>query len=126
MTNMHKNIISFLLGSSFAYICVWLISIVAALPVPELLQPYNEFVVSYYSNILIAIFAAVLSLIIMFVIRKVFTLFTKQNLFYFALPVVLFLTYLLVFLSFALAPLMFAAIPTLLITALLSNGAQKI
>jgi hypothetical protein len=123
---MHKNIISFLLGSSFAYIFVWLISIVAALPVPELLQPYNEFVVAYYSNILIAIFAAVLSLIIMFVIRKVFTLFTKQNLFYFALPIVLFLTYLLVFLSFALAPLMFAAIPTLLITALLSNGAQKI
>ena len=117
---------SFLLGSSFAYIFVWLISIVAALPVPELLQPYNEFVVSYYSNILIAIFAAVLSLIIMFVIRKVFTLFTKQNLFYFAQPIVLFLTYLLVFLSFALAPLMFAAIPTLLITALLSNGAQKI
>jgi hypothetical protein len=123
---MHKNIISFLIGSSFAYIFVWLISIVAALPVPELLQPSNEFVVAYYSNILIAIFAAVLSLIIMFVIRKVFTLFTKQNLFYFALPIVLFLTYLLVSLSFALAPLMFAAIPTLLITALLSNGAQKI
>ncbi|RHW74575.1 hypothetical protein [Colwellia sp. RSH04] len=126
MTNVHKNIISFLLGSSFAYIFVWLINIVAALPVPELLQPYNEFVVSYYSNILIAIFAAVLSLIIMFVIRKVFTLFTKQNLFYFALPIVLFLTYLLVFVSFALAPLIFAAIPTLLIAALLSNGAQKI
>jgi len=96
------------------------------MPVPEFLQEYNQFVVSYYSNILIVIFAAVLSLIIMFVVRKAFTLFTKQNLFYFALPIVLFLTYLLVFLSFAVAPLMYAAIPTLLIAALISNGAQKI
>jgi len=94
--------------------------------VPEFIRPYNEFVVSYYSNILIFIFAAVLSLIIMFLVRKAFTLFTKQNLFYFALPIVLFLTYLLVFLSFAVATLMYAAIPTLLIAALLSNGEQKI
>ena len=126
MTIVYKNVISFLLGSSFANIFVWLIGVVAAMPVPEFLRPYNEFVVSYYSNILIVIFAAVLSSIIMFVVRKAFTLFTKQNLFYFALPIVLFLTYLLVFLSFAVAPLMYAAIPTLLIAALLSNGAQKI
>jgi hypothetical protein len=67
---VHKNIISFLLGSSFAYLFVWLIGVVAAMPVPEFLQAYNEFVVSYYSNILIVIFTAVLSLIIMFVVRK--------------------------------------------------------
>jgi hypothetical protein len=126
MTIVHKNIISFLLGSSFAYLFVLLIGIVAAMPVPEFLRPYNEFVVSYYSNILIVIFAAVLSLMIMFVVRKAFTLFTKQNLFYLALPIVLFLTYLLVFLNFAVAPLMYAAIPTILIAALLSNGAQKV
>jgi hypothetical protein len=126
MTIVHKNIISFLLGSSFAYLFVWLVGVAAAMPVPEFFQTYNEFVVSYYSNILIVIFAAVLSLIIMFVVRKAFTLFTKQNLFYFALPIVLFLTYLLVFLSFAVAPLMYAAIPTLLIATLISNGAQKI
>jgi hypothetical protein len=126
MTIVHKNVISFLLGSSFAYLFVWLIGVVAAMPVPEFLRSYNEFVVSYYSNILIVICAAVLSLIIMFVVRKAFTLFTKQNLFYFALPIVLFLTYLLVFLSFAVAPMMYAAIPTLLIAALLSNAAQQI
>ncbi len=125
MTNVHKNIISFLLGSSFAYIFVWLSGVVAAMPVPEFLRPYNEFVVSYYSNILIALFASIISLIIVFVVRKAFTLFTKQNLFYFALPIVLFLAYLLVFLSFAVAPLMYAAIPTLLVALLLSNSAQK-
>ena len=79
MTIVHKNVISFLLGSSFAYLFVWLIGVVAAMPVPEILRPYNEFVVSYYSNILIVIFAAVLSFVIMFVVRKAFTLFTKQN-----------------------------------------------
>ncbi len=125
MTKVHKNIISFLLGSSFAYIFVWLSGVVAAMPVPDILRPYNEFVVSYYSNILIALFASILSLIIVFVVRKTFTLFTKQNLFYFALPIVLFLAYLWVFLSFAVAPLMYAAIPTLLVALLLSNSAQK-
>ncbi|MCJ8318725.1 MAG: hypothetical protein MJK12_03775 [Colwellia sp.] len=125
MTIVYKNVISFLLGVSFTYIFIWLVGIVSAMPVPELLQPYNEFVVSYYSNILIVIFAVVLSLIIMLVVRKAFTLFTKQHLFYFALPIVLFLTYLLVFLSFAVTSLWYAAIPTLLIAALLSNGEQK-
>ncbi len=126
MTVVHKNVISFLLGSSFAYIFIWLIGVVAAMPVPEFLRSYNVFVVSYYSNILIVICAAVLSSIIMFVVRRAFTLFTKQNLFYFALPIVLFLTYLLVFLSFAVGPLMYAAIPTFLIAALLTNAAQKV
>ena len=126
MTKVHKNIVSFLLGSSFAYLFVWLIGVVAAMPVPDLLQPYNEFVVSYYSNILIVMFTSVLSLVIILSVRKVFSLFTKQNLFYFALPIVLFSSYLLVFLSFAVTPLMYAAIPTLLVASLLSYSAQKI
>jgi hypothetical protein len=126
MTIVHKNVVSFLLGSSFAYLFIWLNGFVAAIPVPKFIRTYYEFVVSYFSNILIVIFAAVLALIIMVVVRKAFTLFTKQNLFYFALPIVLFLFYLLVFLSFAVAPLMYAAIPTLLIAALLSNGVKNI
>lgn len=126
MTKVHKNIISFILGSSFTYIFVWLISFVAALPVPELLRRYNDFVVSYYSNILIIIFAAISSAIILFAVRKAFTLFTKQNLFYFTLPIVLLFTYLLVFLSFAVAPLMYAAVPTLLVALLLSSSPKRI
>lgn len=123
MTIVHKNIISFLLGSFFAYLFVWLIGFVAAMPTPEILQPYNEFVVSYYSNILTVLFAAVLALTIMFVVRKAFTLFTKQNLFYFILPIILFVTYLFLFLGFAVVPLMYAAIPTILIATLLSKTA---
>lgn len=123
MTIVHKNIISFLLGSFFAYLFVWLIGFVAAMPAPEILQPYNEFVVSYYSNILTVLFAAVLALTIMFVVRKAFTLFTKQNLFYFILPIILFVTYLFLFLGFAVVPLMYAAIPTILIATLLSKTA---
>lgn len=125
MTNVHKNIISSLLGSAFAYIFVWLSGVAVAMPVPEFLRPYNEFVVSYYSNILIVMFASVLSFVIVYAVRKAFTLFTKQNLFYFALPIVLFIAYLLVFFSFAVAPLMYAAIPALLVAFLLSNDAQK-
>ncbi|GHE83538.1 hypothetical protein [Thalassotalea profundi] len=125
MTKVLKNIISFLLGSSFAYIFVWLSGVVVAMPVPEFLRPYKEFVVSYYPNILIVLFASILSLIIVLIVRKAFTLFTKQNLFYFTLPIVLFLASIFVFLSFAVAPIMYAAIPTLLVAVSLSNGAQK-
>lgn len=125
MTNARKNIISFLLGSFFAYIFVWLSGVVAAMPVPEFLRSYNEFVILYYSNILIVLFASFSSLIIVLSVRKAFTLFTKQNLFYFALPIVLFLASMFVFFSFAIAPLMFAAMPTLLVALLLSSSAQK-
>ncbi|QBG36490.1 hypothetical protein [Litorilituus sediminis] len=125
MTNVHKNTISFLLGSSFAYIFIWLSGVVAAMPVPEFLQPYNEFVVPYYSNTLIVLFASILSIIIVLIVRKAFTFISKQNIFYFALPIVLFLVSIFVFLNFAIAPLMYAAIPTLLVALIFSSGAQK-
>jgi hypothetical protein len=125
MTSVHKNAISFILGSSFSYIFVWLSGVVASMPVPDFLRPYNEFVVTYYSNILIVLFASTLALIIVYAVRKAFILFTMQNLFYFALPIILFLVYLLVFMGFAVVPLMYAAIPTLLVALLLSNGVQK-
>jgi len=80
MAIVHKNVVSFLLGSSFTYLFIWLNGFVAAMTVPKFLRSYNKFVVSYFSNILIVIFAAVLALIIMVVVRKAFTFFTKQNL----------------------------------------------
>jgi hypothetical protein len=125
MTIVHKNVISTLLGCAFTYLFVWISSIVAALPTPEFLRAYSEFVVFYYSNILIIVFAAILSLIIMLAVRRAFTIFTKQNLFYFALPIVLFFSCLLVFLGLSFAYLLYAAIPTLLIAMLLTNGVQK-
>ena len=126
MKNAHKNSISFLLGSSFAYIFVWLISVVASMPVPKLLQPYNEFLLSYYSNILTVTFTVILSGVVMLLVRKAFISFTRQNLFYFALPISLFSMYLLVFLNFAVEPLMYAVIPTLSVALLLSSNVQKI
>lgn len=126
MTSIYKNGVSFLLGLAFINLFVWLSSVIAAAPVPEILSAYEAFVVSYYSNILIIISASFLSLLIMFVVRKVFSLFTKQNLFYFSLPIISFLVLLLVFLNFAMAPLFCAAIPTLMIAALLSKNEQQI
>ncbi len=122
MTSLHKNIISFLIGSAVAYTFIWIVSFVAAMPVPELLQPYNEFVVSYYSNIATVCFAAILSAVIILCLRKAFTLFSKQNLFYFALPIVVFSVYLFVFMSFAATPLMYAAVPSVLVAFMLSKS----
>lgn len=121
MTKITTNFISLLLGGAFIYLFIWLTGIVAAIPVPEFLQPYTQFVVSYYSNILIALLSASFSLIIMFAVRQLFTFFTKQNLLYFSVPIILYLSYLAIFFNLLVAPLIVAAIPSLLVTALLIN-----
>lgn len=126
MTRVHKNIISFLLGCLFSYLFLWVSGVGAAAPVPELLRTYSDFSVSYYSNLVIMITAAILASPIMLVVRKTFTFFTKENLFYFALPIVLFLIVILIFMSFAVSPLLYAAVPTLVVAALLTNRVKKI
>jgi len=125
MTNLHKNLISFLLGSFFTYLFVWISGLVASLPVPEFIRSYNEFVVFNYSNILVVMLAAIISVAIMLLVKISFTKFTKQHLFYFALPIALFFAYLLVFFNFVFPPLIYAAIPTLLIATLFSKNINK-
>ncbi|MEW6990786.1 hypothetical protein AADZ91_08865 [Colwelliaceae bacterium 6441] len=120
MITVYKNVFLLLLGSAFINLFVWLSSVVSATPVPEFLRPYPEFVLSYYPNILIILLAAILALSIMLVVRKVFTSFNKQNLFYFSLPIVLFLAFLLTFFNFAIVPVFYAAIPTLLVATTLT------
>ncbi len=125
MTNTYKNIISYFLGSAFCYLFVWFSGIVAAMPVPELLRPYHHFVISYYSNILLVLLAATFSCVVIVGVRKVFSFFTRQNLFYFALPIILFLAYLMAFFSLAVVPLLYAIVPTLLVALLLGIRVEK-
>lgn len=115
MTNVHKNIISFLLGSSFVYLFIWLVGLVAAMPVPEFLRPYNVFVIDYYSKILLVSLSIVLSSVTLLLVRKVFNEFSKQNLGYFSLPIIVFLSYLMVFFSVAVETLIYAALPSILV-----------
>lgn len=124
MSFVHKNVISFLLGSLFSYLFVWLIGIVATAPVPEFLQPYDEFVLLYYSNILTVLISGFLALCTLLVVRKAFTVFSKQNVFYFTLPIVLFIAFLMLLFNFAVITVMLAALPTLLVALLISQGVQ--
>lgn len=126
MSVVQKNVISCLIGSLFSYLFVWVISLVVAFPVPEFLRPYDEFVLYYYSNILIVLISALLALCIILLIRKAFTIFSKQNLFYFSLPIVLFIVFVLLMFNFPLTTLMYAALPTIFVALLLSNNEQKI
>lgn len=121
MTNVHKNFISFLLGCLFAYLSVWFSGIGAAVPVPDFLSEYQEFAVYFYSNIVIALTAGLFSYLILLLVRKIFAVFTKQNLFCFALPIVLFLTTMLIFMGFAISSLIYAAIATLFAATLLTS-----
>jgi len=122
MTRVHKNIISLLLGCLISYFSVWLSGIGAAAPVPEFLREYNEFAIYFYSNMVIVLASSILAYFIMVIVRELFILFTKENLFYFALPVILFLTTMLFFMGFATAPLLYAAVPTLVVATLLTKS----
>lgn len=115
MTNVHKNIILILLGSFFCYVFVWLSGVAASAPVPEFPAMYNDFATYYYPNFLIAFLSGILALIIMLIVRKAFIVFTKGNLFYFALPMVIIITSLHIFMNFAIVPLLFSAVPTFIV-----------
>ncbi len=121
MTNVHKNFISFLLGCLFSYLSVWFSGIGAAAPVPEFLRGYKEFAIFFYSNMVIVLTAGIFAYLILLMVRKLFTVFTKQNLFCFAVPIVLFVITVLISMGFAIASLLYSAIPILCVAALLTN-----
>ena len=125
MDNLQKNILSLLAGCVLSYSFIFIIAEVAAMPVPQLIQQIGGDSAFYYSNVLIVVFASLLSSIFVLSFRKAFLQFTRQNLFYFSLPIVLFL---IVFLALSLpfVSMTYAAIPSLLVATLLSNNVQKI
>lgn len=126
MTNVHKNFISFLLGCLFSYLAIWFSGIGAAAPVPEFLSEHKEFAISFYSNIVIVLTAGIFAYSILFIVRKLFTLSTKQNLFCFALPIILFLSTMLIFMGFGITPLLHAGISMLVVAALLTSNKKHL
>jgi len=126
MTNVHKNFISFLLGCLFSYLLLLFSGIGAAAPVPEFLREYKEFAIFFYSNMVIVLAAGFFAYLILLMVRKLFTLFTKQNLFCFAVPIVLFVTTMLIFMGLVVVSLLYAAIPTLVVAALLTSKAKQV
>jgi len=125
MNNLQKNILSLLAGCALSYSFIIIIAEVAAMPVPKFIHNMGGASAFFFSNLLIVVLASLLSLIFVLGFRKVFLQFTKQNLFYFSLPIVLFL---IVFTAFSLpfVSMAYAVIPSLLIATLLSSNVQEI
>ncbi len=125
MNNLQKNILSLLAGCALSYSFIIIIAEVAAMPVPEFIHNMGGANAFLFSNLLIVVLASLLSLIFVLGFRKVFLQFTRQNLFYFSLPIVLFF---IVFTAFSLpfVSMAYAIIPSLLVATLMSSNAQKI
>jgi hypothetical protein len=121
MSNVQKNFISFLLGCLFAYLSLWFSGIGAAAPIPDFLREYKAFVAYFYSNMVIVVAAGFVAYWVLLIVRKGFTLFTKQNFFCFALPIVLFVTSMLIFMGAVIVPLLYASITALSIFAFLTK-----
>ncbi len=121
MTNVHTNFISFLLGCVFSYLTLWFSGIGAAAPVPEFLRAFEKDSIYFYSSMVTMLTTGIFSYMILLITRKFFSQFTKQNLFCFAAPIVLFVTSMLISMGFVVTPLLYAAISTLCVAALLTR-----
>ncbi len=125
MTNGLKNTLSLIIGSCFNFIFLWMIALVAALPVPAIMQSMFEYSGVYYIHILLLVCSLLISFIILLILRKAFSLFSNQNIIFLTLPIVLFISYVYWVLEVELEPLLWAAAPTLLIAFLLRNNDTK-
>lgn len=121
MTNGLRNTLSLILGSCFNFIFLWLTALVDALPVPNMLKSTFELFGAYYTNVMLLLFSLLASVIILLITRKAFTLFSNQNVFFLALPIILFISYVYSVLDFEFEPLIWASVPTLLIAFILRH-----
>lgn len=113
MFNVNKKLWSFNIGSLLAFSCVWLVSFGNTAPVPEILYPHPDFILDYYSGVITAISALLVTSITIVIMGRGFNICTSDHPFWLILPSVcsIILTSISAFemlrtISFALIPMM--------------------
>jgi hypothetical protein len=86
-------------------------------PVLSIFHAYPEFIFDYYSHMVTAIVAIVMTLIMMMIMRKVFRLCTSEHTFWLILPMLYFIALTVFAAQAMLIGLLFAALPIIIILA---------
>lgn len=86
MFNVNKKLWSFNIGSLLAFSCVWLVSFGNTAPVPEILHPHPDFILDYYSGVVTALCALIVTGCAIVVMRKGFNIYASDHPFWLILP----------------------------------------
>ncbi len=115
---VNKKLWSFIFGCLIAGSFVWLISLGNNASVPEFLHPYPDFIIDYYAATVTAITATVLTLLMMVIMGKIFSVCVSEHPFWLALPSIMFVFLTLFASNLMLMSMLSAALPALFIMAL--------
>jgi hypothetical protein len=115
MFKVNKKLWSFNFGCLIAGSLVWLVHIGNLAPVPSILHPHTDFILDYYPGSVTAIFASIVSLLLLVFMRKGFKLCASEHTFWLLLPTLCFITLTLLIGQFMFSAVMFAAIPILFV-----------
>lgn len=109
--NINKKLWSFNFGCLIAGSFVWLVSVGSHAPVPEKLYLHPNFVMDYYSGIVTAISASILTIFILLVMAKAFKMCTSEYTFWLILPTLSFLAFITLAAKVMLISIIYAALP---------------
>lgn len=111
--NVNKKLWSFIFGCLIASSFVWLISFGKSAAIIEFFHQYPDFVIDYYALMVTAISAAVVTLMTVYIMNKVFHVCTSEHPFWLTLPSVIFIFLTLFTSKLMLASMLSAAVPAL-------------
>jgi len=113
LLGINKKLWSFNFGCLIAGSFIWLVSFGATAPVPEMLSPHPLFIIDYYSGLVTACSALMLTALTIIVMGRGFKICTSEHTFWLVLPSLSFIA-LTTISAFDLLPaILYAAVPSL-------------
>ncbi|MDG1752434.1 MAG: hypothetical protein P8I03_12350 [Thalassotalea sp.] len=115
MFNVNKKLWSFNFGCIIAFSFVWLVSFGNSAPVPELLHPHPFFILDYYSGLVTACSAIMLTALAVIIMEKGFNLCVSEHPFWLILPSLCFVALTTISAFELLTTMLYAVLPALLV-----------
>ncbi|WP_448546680.1 hypothetical protein [Thalassotalea fusca] len=117
MFSVNKKLWSFNFGCMIAGSFVWLVSVGAQMPVPEVLHDHVIFVHQYYEGLVTAVFAVVTTIAMLLVMHRGFRICVSEHPFWVLVPSLFFVVLTAISAFELLSMILFAAVPTMIMLA---------
>jgi hypothetical protein len=115
LLKVNKKLWSFNFGCLIAFSFVWLVSFGNTAPVPEVLHPHPFFILDYYSGLVTAVSAIMITALLVIIMGKGFNLCASEHPFWLILPSLCFIALTTLSAFELLASMLFAVIPALMV-----------
>jgi len=115
---VNKKLWSFNFGCLIAFSFMWLVNIGHLAPVPEMLHPHPLFILDYYSGVVTALSALVLTGVAVVVMWKGLQICTSEHPFWLILPSITFIAFTTISAFEMVTTFLYAAIPALFVVTI--------